>query len=283
MPYRLCHLSGQNGVRSKAFVQWCENLGHVSFPASPESICSFLADQSASLAVSTVKRRLYAIRKIHRLLKLEDPILSEDVLLALRRVRRSKPERPRQAKGLNRPYLDRFIAAQPETPWGIRNRAMLALGYEVLARRSELVALKQSDVEFRLDGTLQVLIPRSKADPFGYGRLAFTSPSTGQLLHDWLKWRGAGQYLFCPIYKGQAIDRSLSTTSVKRLIKSGAALAGVDPAEILMFSGHSMRVGAAQDLLTAGHDTAAIMRAGGWKSIAVLTRYLESAEHNVWA
>ncbi|MEF2554541.1 tyrosine-type recombinase/integrase [Aurantimonas sp. A2-1-M11] len=113
--------------------------------------------------------------------------------------------------------------------------------------------------------------------------MAFTSSSTGQLLQDWLKWRGKGQYLFCPIYKGKAVDRGLSQTTVKRLIKSGATLADVDPVEISMFSGHSMRVGAAQDLLQAGRDTAAIMRAGGWKSIAVLTRYLESAEHNVWS
>lgn len=48
------------------------------------------------------------------------------------------------------------------------------------------------------------------------------------------------------------------------------------------FSGHSMRVGAAQDLLCAGYDTAAIMRAGGWKSVDVLARYLEAADHNVW-
>jgi hypothetical protein len=32
-----------------------------------------------------------------------------------------------------------------------------------------------------------------------------------------------------------------------------------------------------------GFDTAAIMRAGGWKSVSVLARYLEKAEHNVWA
>jgi hypothetical protein len=32
-----------------------------------------------------------------------------------------------------------------------------------------------------------------------------------------------------------------------------------------------------------GFDTAAIMRAGGWKSVNTLSRYLEKAEHNVWA
>ena len=41
--------------------------------------------------------------------------------------------------------------------------------------------------------------------------------------------------------------------------------------------------GAVQDLLRKGFDTAAIMRAGGWKSVNTLSRYLEKAEHNVWA
>jgi integrase len=67
------------------------------------------------------------------------------------------------------------------------------------------------------------------------------------------------------------------------LVKQAAKLAGLAPDEVGEFSGHSMRVGAAQDLLRRGFDTAAIMRAGGWKSVNVLARYLEQAEHNVWA
>jgi hypothetical protein len=54
------------------------------------------------------------------------------------------------------------------------------------------------------------------------------------------------------------------------------------PEEVAAFSSHSLRVGAAQELLRAGFDTAAIMRAGGWRSTNVLARYLEYAEHNVW-
>lgn len=48
------------------------------------------------------------------------------------------------------------------------------------------------------------------------------------------------------------------------------------------FSGHSMRVGAAQDLLARGFDIAAIMRAGGWKSVDTVSRYLEQSHQNVW-
>jgi len=133
------------------------------------------------------------------------------------------------------------------------------------------------------DRTLRVIIRRSKADPFGQGRIAFTSTKTASLIRGWLDWRGPDiTYLFSPIYHEKAIERSLSTTSVKTLIKNSARKAGLDPAEVDGFSGHSLRVGAAQDLLCAGYDTAAIMRAGGWKSVNILSRYLELAEHNVW-
>ena len=67
------------------------------------------------------------------------------------------------------------------------------------------------------------------------------------------------------------------------MIKSAAKRDGLTPSIVDEFSGHSMRVGAAQDLLRKGFDTAAIMRAGGWKSVNTLSRYLEKAEHNVWA
>jgi site-specific recombinase XerD len=103
------------------------------------------------------------------------------------------------------------------------------------------------------------------------------------LLKAWLDWRGDGiKPMFCPIYRHKAIDRSISTTTVKRIVKDAAHWAGLPAEHAEAFSGHSMRVGAAQDLLCAGHDTAAIMRAGGWKSLPVLTCYLEAAEHNVW-
>jgi integrase/recombinase XerD len=72
-----------------------------------------------------------------------------------------------------------LIETQPDTPLGLRNRAMLSLGYEVLTRRSELVALRNQDIAEREDGTFRVPIRRSKADPFGEGRIAFTSRRTG--------------------------------------------------------------------------------------------------------
>jgi integrase/recombinase XerD len=266
------------------FLSWCGDQNLAPFPASVATVCRFLEEQAPDRAPSTVRRRLYSIRKVHRLLRLEDPTYDEDINLTFRRIRRAKRTRPKQAKGMTRPYLDKFLAVQPDNSWGLRNRAMLLLGYELLTRRSELVALTTNDLEILDDGTMRVIIRRSKADPFGQGRIAFTSQKTANAVQDWLAWRGPDiNYLFCPIYRGTAVNRDLSTTTVKRLVKSAAKAAGLETEDIDAFSGHSLRVGAAQDLLCAGYDAAAIMRAGGWKSINILGRYLEMAEHNVWA
>jgi site-specific recombinase XerD len=97
-------------------------------------------------------------------LALPDPTWDEDINLTLRRVRRAKANRPKQAKGMTRGHLDKCLATQPDSPWGLRNRAMISLGYDLLTRRSELVALQTNDIEFREDDTLRVLIRRSKAD-----------------------------------------------------------------------------------------------------------------------
>lgn len=266
------------------YTAWCAENGRAALPASVETICAFLEAQAVDCRATTVQRRLSAIRKAHRVLGLPDPTSDEEITLTIRRILRRKLIRPKQAKGLTRPYLEAFLEAQPDGPMGLRNKAMLALGYDLLTRRSELVALRTEDVKLRGDGTLRVLIRRSKADPFGKGRIAFTSRRTAELVMAWLDWRGREiPPLFCPVYQGHAIHRGLSTTAVKRVIKETAARAGLSPEEAGAFSGHSLRVGAAQDLLSAGHDTAAIMRAGGWKSLSSLSRYLEFAEHNVWA
>ncbi len=180
------------------FLNWCDDQDLVPFPASVETVCRFLEDQAPARAPSTVRRRLYAIRKVHKLLRLDDPTYDEDINLTFRRIRRAKRTRPKQAKGMTRPYLNKFLAVQPDNPWGLRNRAMLLLGYELLTRRSELVALTTNDLESLSDGTMRVIIRRSKADPFGQGRVAFTSRKTADAVQDWLAWRGAGRKsVFC--------------------------------------------------------------------------------------
>lgn len=266
------------------FVTWCELQNVEPFPATAETVTAFIEHSAQTKAASTVKRHMCGLSKILRLMKMADVTKDEEVKLVLRRIRRAKGCRPRQAKGLTQDYLQRFLEAQPDTPVGWRNAAMISLGYDLLTRRSELVALKTEDVSFLENGTLRILITRSKTDQDGEGRLAFSSRRSADLLRRWLEWRGdeIGP-LFCPIYQDVAVDRHLSTTTVVRVIKSAAKKADVPEEVVAEFSGHSMRVGAAQDLLCRGQTTAAIMRAGGWVTAHNLARYLQNAEHNVWA
>ncbi len=92
---------------------------------------------------------------------------------------------------------------------------------------------------------------RSKADPFGIGRVAFSWCRTADHIKTWLAWRGPDiSPLFCGIYEGKAIDRALEATLVKRLIEDAARTLHLDPETIDAVSGHSLRVRAAQDLLT---------------------------------
>lgn len=77
------------------------------------------------------------------------------------------------------------------------------------------------------------------------------------------------------IAHGKALPHALCGFSVARILKSRAGLARLDPEVVAKLSGHSMRVGAAQDMAAAGIDLVAIMHAGGWKSPAMVMRYIE--------
>ena len=132
------------------FLDFCEREGLTHLPASPETMEAFIAFE-AQHAVATVERRLYSIRKAHELAGLPNPCGCVAVGLALRRVRRSKPNRPGQALGVRRDMLERMIAAQPDTLQGIRNRALLSIGFDFLTRRSELASLRAEDIELQSD------------------------------------------------------------------------------------------------------------------------------------
>jgi len=62
------------------------------------------------------------------MLGFEDQTQTEEVYLAIRRLKRFKCLEQRQAVGINHNILIKMIAAQPDTLAGTRNRALLSLG-----------------------------------------------------------------------------------------------------------------------------------------------------------
>ena len=162
---------------------------------------------------------------------------------------------------------------------GLRDRALIMVGYDTLCRRSELAALRVEDLTGLDDGSMVTLIRRAKNDPFGDGRDGFVSAVSAEALKAWLEAANISkEWLFRRVNSGRAGTDALHPHSVGRILKQRALAAGL-PAEIVnRISGHSMRVGAAQDMVANGADILPIMRSGGWKSINVVARYVQNVE-----
>jgi integrase len=260
------------------FVDWCCHHGADWLPAVPASVAAFVDDQVARYRISTIKRRLCAIAFAHRMRDLPVPTEANVVRLAVRRASRKKAMRPKQVDGLTHDIRAAIIAHCPPTLAGLRDAALISVGYDTLCRSSELSAMRVEHVRFHEEGSVSILIPRSKADIAGEGRVAYLSPETACLLSRWITEAGLAEGpLFRSLHLARIPDGPLATSSIRRLIKRAAERAGLGPPVSCALSGHSMRVGAAQDMLVAGFDALAIMQAGGWKSANVVLRYIENA------
>ncbi len=200
--------------------------------------------------------------------------------MALRRAQRAAVNPQRQSRGLTRDDVNMIVAIRHRSLRHLRDAAMISVGFDGLMRRSEIVALRVSDVECSDGEAARIVVRRGKTDQLARGRVVWLTINSTQVLRQWTDQRDKAQFLFGPVYRNVVIDRLLNPISVQRAIKR--CLQEIGHAECYYYTGHALRVGAAQELLKIGRDTAAIMRAGGWKSVSTMVRYLERTEHSVW-
>ena len=269
---------------AKAFVDWCSKKNIEPFPLTSAGARMYIETMAPDYSYASIRRRLSCLRRINKLLGNQDQTQTEEIYLTIRRLKRSKCLEQQQAVGINHNLLLKMIAAQPDTLVGVRNKALLSLGYDFLARRSELVALRTSDLEFTKDGALKGMIRKSKTDQYGRGRLVFGSERSAKLLRAWFRKKPKEiEAVFCAINHGTCLDRSICDRNVNEIIKKSVVkVKRCERPSDLEVSGHSLRVGAAQDLLIKGYDLAAIMRAGGWSNAETVSRYLRFSQHNIW-
>ena len=266
-----------------AFEIWCRARKLAFLPTEPATVAAYLAAETARLKPSTLKRKLAGIRKIHYLLRLGDPTSDVEVDLAIRRARRLKPQRPDQALGITADLRDQLLAACGPDLTGLRDRALVAVGFDTLCRRSELVALRAEDLQPNHFGTASLLIRRAKNAPDGAGRIAHLTPMGLETLRKWMEAADIDHGpLFRPVYQTIPISRHLNPFAVTRVLKKLATAAGMDADTVYRISGHSLRVGAAQQLTINGVQLLPIMRAGGWRSTNIVARYVENVDINVW-
>ncbi|MHB0708002.1 tyrosine-type recombinase/integrase [Roseomonas mucosa] len=257
-----------------AFEAWCSAQDLSPMPASPESVAAYVdALAEAGRAAATIRQAVWAIGLIHRLDERPDPTTAAPVRLACKRMARQLGTRQAQAAPLGEDDVRLILRLSGSRPADLRDVALLLLMRDLLARRSEAIALAVEDLAFAPDGSATALIRRGKTDPTGQGEVRWLSPRTVEHLRRWLAAAGitAGE-VFRAVNKGGVAGGPLVGSDVPRILKRLAQRAGLDPARI---SGHSCRVGMAQDLVASGAELAAVMQAGRWKSPAMPARYAE--------
>jgi integrase len=225
-------------------------------------------------APASIRRYVSSIAAMYRAAGALNPAASQRVKLALKRLHREQGRAQRQAAPLGRPLVDRMLAVPVAGPKGLRNRAVLAVAYDTLARRSELAALQVNDLVLEDDRSGTVLIQRSKTNQEGLGMVRFLASDTVWHLKAWLNAAGLSEGpLFRTVPKGARIGGGMCDGDVARIFKAMALAAGLPVEAVASISGHSSRVGAAQDQMAAGISLSAIMQADGWQTSEMVARY----------
>jgi site-specific recombinase XerD len=149
----------------RQFYAWCDAHGLASLPALPSTIVLYITDLAAvqQRKVTMIERRLAAIRKAHRTARLMSPIEDIAVEQTMRGIRRSYGTQPKGKAAAVTDIVRAMVATLPATCKGTRDRALLLVGFAGAFRRSELVSLDVSDVQFVAEG-LVITLRRSKTD-----------------------------------------------------------------------------------------------------------------------
>ena len=256
------------------FAAWCAALGLRAMPAAPETVVAFVDAMTEAKAPATVRRYVTSIDIAHRIVGCANAAKSEAVRLALKRMHRRKGRRQDQAKGLTWPLRNRLLDAAGDRLIDDRNRALLAVAYDTLLRRAELTSAQVADLHEEMAGDATLLVRRSKTDQEGEGETVWVAPDSLKLVRVWLERGGiADGPLFRSVAKGGRVGGPLPPGQVPRIFKAMARAADLPASVVDGLSGHSTRVGAAQDMIGAGIEMPAILQAGRWKSTAMVSRY----------
>jgi integrase len=259
------------------FTAWCESHGLDRLPAAPGTVCLYLTDMAANHKPSTIERRLSAISEAHKHAGYPPPTKQPEVRKVLKGIRRTLGIAQSKKAPVRAEHLREIAPQLTDSLQGLRDRALLLVGYSGGFRRSELTGLDVSDLAFSVEG-LAITVRHSKTDQEGRGHVKELGYCARQVicpirsLQEWLERAGISSGpVFRPIDKGERVKPTrLSDKSVSLIIKRLAPAFGADPAEV---GGHSLRAGFVTDHYRRGTPEAVIMQQTGHKSPTVMAGY----------
>ena len=266
----------------KSFESWAQARGAMAMPASPPLVAAYLAHlaEERRLSVATIRLHKSALAAVHKAAGHPDPTDNEAVQQIMKGIARAHGKTQKQARPLTAEALAAVKAtAKSRRPLGGPGKrqesaeraswrarvdvALLATLRDGLLRRSEAVALTWNDIEFRGDGAALVTLRRSKTDQEAEGVTLYIGTEASQALQ---AIRPATELLdpATPVF-------GMTTRHIGNRVKAAAEAAGLGEG----FTGHSGRVGMAQDLVKSGVELPALITAGRWKSSKMPARYTE--------
>jgi len=262
----------------KDFCGWCESQGLSPLPASPDIVAAYIAECASRLKVGSIQRRLNAIAEAHKTVNLDSPTHSPVVRNTLKGIRRTKGTAVSQKSPALTDDIRLMVEATDAGLIGLRDRALILLGFAGAFRRSELVSLDLEDCSFGKDG-LTILLRKSKTDQTGGGRKVGipygSNPETCPVrtLQTWIEQAGITNG---PVFRsisrhGKVQPGRLGGLDVARVVKKLAERAGLDPAK---YAGHSLRAGHATSAAIAGASERSIMNQTGHTSVQMIRRYI---------
>jgi integrase len=268
----------------RAWTEWCRQAGSAPLPADPAAVAAYLAWLAPRYSRAALERRLAAIGHAHRLRQLAWSAGHPVLRATLRGIHRQHGSARRQAAALTSAELRRLIQACGGDITGIRDRALLLLGFAGALRRSELVAVDREHIRFTEAG-LRLLLPASKTDPegrgveigIGRGRRPETCPV--RALEAWLD---ASACRFGPVFRkvdrwGHVDHRRLGGDAVRSILLRRARQAGLKADAGERLSPHGLRAGFVTEAYIAGARDEQVMEHTRHRDLKTMRGYVRRA------
>ncbi|TLS17957.1 MAG: site-specific integrase [Betaproteobacteria bacterium] len=248
-------------------------------PSPPELVAHYLANHAGVLSAATLARRLVSISKAHTTQGYPSPARDGLVRATLRGIRHTHGSAQRQVAPAVREDILSMVAGLQGVK-GLRDQALLLVGFAGAFRRSELVSLQLSDIEWVQQGFIAHL-RFSKTDQQGIGRKVAIPYARGascpvRALQSWIEVAGISVGpIFRSVSKGDVVSQAgLTPQAVALIVKERAKAVGLDPRN---YSGHSLRAGLITSAAKLGVSSWKIRQQTGHKSDAMLGRYIRDA------
>ena len=267
------------------FTAWCHRYGEAPLPATPRTVAAYLADMAAILRPATLQRRLVSIGQAHKVHGHEWVSGHPAIRATLRGILNRHGTPQRKAAALGTAEMKRLLATCDGTMAGLRDRALLLLGFAGALRQSELAAVEREHLTFTADG-VRLLIPRAKGDQAGQGvELGIPRGSKAETcpvraLEEWLR---VSACRFGPVFRkvgasGTVEREALHRNSVGLILARHAAKAGLSAGAFERLSSHGLRAGFITECYKAGARDEEIMGHTRHKDLVTMRGYVRRAK-----